>query len=106
MLINNNARRISVNDFIVYAAAFWILVHAVISVIRAFRSRRIHKQMKTRVIGRHWWLELILGMFLCAFAVLSMMNPGVLMDAIGTFLGPGIAVAGVNLITVGLDVRE
>lgn len=105
VLIGNNAAQISVDVFIAYMSAIWILAHAVIAIIRSFRARKFHKRMNTVWIGKNWWLELMLGILMCIFAILSLMNPGVIMTAIGTFIGLGVIVAGANMISVGVNIR-
>lgn len=100
VLISNSAAQLSVDVFVAYVAAIWILLHAVITLIRAFRARRFHKALNTRILGKRWWLGMILGVLMCVFAILSLMNPGVIMAAIGTFIGLGIIVAGANMISI------
>ena len=100
ILIGNGAAQLSVDVFIAYMAAFWILTHAVIAIIRSFRARKLHKELNTRLIGKSWWITLIIGVLMCIFAILSLMNPTVIMAAIGTFIGFGIIVAGADIITI------
>ena len=100
ILIGNGAAQLSVDVFIAYMAAIWILVQAVITIVRSFRARKLHKKLNTRVIGKNWWISLIIGALMCVFAILSLMNPTVIMAAIGTFIGLGIIVAGADLITI------
>jgi len=100
ILIGNGAAQLSMDVFIAYMAAIWILIHAIIAIIRAFRARKFHKALSTRFLGKHWWLGLIIGILMCVFAILSLMNPTVIMAAIGTFIGLGVIVAGANMITI------
>ena len=105
ILISNNAAQLSVDVFIAYMIGIWIMTHAVITIIRAFRARKLHKKLNTIFVGKHWWLGLITGCAMCVFAVLSLMNPTVIMTAIGTFIGLGVIVAGANLISVGVNIE-
>ena len=100
VLIVDAAAQLSVDVFIAYMAAIWILIHAILTIARAFRARRIHKDFRTRVVGKGWGLRLCIGILMCIFAILSLMNPGVIMAAIGVFIGLGIITAGANMITV------
>ena len=106
VLVSNSAAQLSVDVFVAYMAASWILVNAIITVIRSFRARRLHKKLHTRVIGKHWWVSLILGILLCVFAVLSLINPTIVMASIGVFIGLGIIVAGANMIAVAVTQQE
>lgn len=105
ILIGNNAAQLSVDVFIAYMIGIWILTHAVITIIRAFRARKFHKKLNTIFVGKHWWLGLLIGSVMCVFAILSLMNPAIIMTAIGTFIGLGVIVAGANLISVGVNIR-
>ena len=105
VLIGNNAAQLSVDVFIAYMIGIWILTHAVITIVRAFRARKFHKKLNTVYAGKHWWLGLLIGILMCIFAILSLMNPGIIMTAIGTFIGLGVVVAGANLISVGVNIE-
>ena len=98
LLIGNAAAQLYVDVFVAFMAATWILVHAVITVVRAFRARKLHKKFETRIVGKHWWVSLIIGILMCVFAVLSFINPSVIMASIGMFIGLGIIVVGVRMI--------
>ena len=105
VLIGNNAAQLSVDVFIAYMIGIWILTHAVITIIRAFRARKFHKKLNTIFVGKYWWIGLLTGILMCIFAILSLMNPGVIMAAIGTFIGLGVIVVGANLISVGVNME-
>ena len=98
VLITDAAAQLSVDVFIAYMAAVWILIHAVITVIRSLRTRKLHRTLETRFVGKHWWLGMFIGILMCIFAILSLMNPGVIMASIGIFIGLGVITAGVNMI--------
>ncbi|MBR1598858.1 MAG: DUF308 domain-containing protein [Lachnospiraceae bacterium] len=98
ILITDAAAQLSVDVFIAYMAAAWILIHAVITVIRALNARKLHKTLETRFVGKHWWLGMVIGILMCIFAILSLMNPGVIMASIGIFIGLGVITAGANMI--------
>ncbi|MBR2286870.1 MAG: DUF308 domain-containing protein [Clostridia bacterium] len=105
-LIVDAAAQLSVDVFIAYMVGIWILVRALITIIRAFRARKFHKAFDTNFIGKNWWVRLIIGLLMCLFAVLSLMNPTVIMAAIGTFIGIGIILAGCETVTIALTPRE
>ena len=41
-----------------------------------------------------------IGILMCIFAILSLMNPRVIMASIGIFIGLGVITAGANMITL------
>ena len=105
VLICNSAAQLSVDVFIAYMIGIWILAHAVITIVRALRARKFHKKLNTIYVGKHWWVGLLIGIAMCVFAVLSLMNPGVIMVAIGTFIGLGVVMSGANLISLGVNIN-
>ena len=106
VLIVDAAAQLSVDVFIAYMVGIWILIRACITIIRAFRARKFHKTFETNFIGKNWWIRAIIGALMCVFAILSLMNPSMIMAAIGTFIGLGIIVAGCETITIALTPRE
>ncbi|MBR1781725.1 MAG: DUF308 domain-containing protein [Oscillospiraceae bacterium] len=105
ILIGDAALQVSVGVFIAYMAAIWILIHGIIHIVRAVKIHRFHKDWDTVVIGKHWWVLLLFGIVTVLFGVLSVMNPAIIMTAVGTFIGLGIIAAGANMVTVALSLR-
>lgn len=106
ILIVDAAAQLSVDVFIAYMVGIWILVRALITIIRAFRARRFHKDFDTNFVGKNWWIRALIGVLMCIFAILSLMNPAVIMTAIGTFIGLGIILAGCETVTIALTPKE
>ena len=99
-LIADVAAQLYMDMFIAYIAACWIMIQAIITIIRAFRARRFHKVLDTRYLGKHWWLGLITGILLVATSVLCFVHPGIVITSMGILIGLGVIVAGANLITL------
>ena len=106
ILIVDVAATLSTDFFIAYMTGIWILVRACITIIRAFRARKFHKKFDTALLGKNWWIRLIIGCLMLLFAILSLMNPTTVMAALGTFIGLGIIVAGAETITIALTPKE
>lgn len=100
VLIVDVDAQLYVDMFIAYIAACWIMVQAIITIIRAFRARKFHKMLDTRYLGKHWWLGLITGILLVATSVLCFVHPGIVITSMGILIGLGVIVAGANLITL------
>ena len=105
ILVSEAAAQYAVDVFIAYMAAIWILVMAIVSVIRAFRMRRMHKTFNTVFLGKNWWIGMLIGILMCIFAILSLMNPEIIMVAIGTFIGLGIVMMGASIISFGANLK-
>ncbi|MBR1851782.1 MAG: DUF308 domain-containing protein [Lachnospiraceae bacterium] len=100
VLIVDVAAQLYVDMFIAYIAACWIMVQAIITIVRAFRARTFHKMLDTRYLGKHWWLGFITGILLFAMSVLCFVHPGIVITSMGILIGLGVIVAGANLITL------
>ena len=105
VLIGDAALQVTVDVFIAYMAAIWILLHGVIHIIRALKIHKFRKDWDAVIIGKHWWVLLLVGVVTCLFGVLSLLNPGIIMTAVGTFIGLGIVAAGANMVTVAVSIR-
>ena len=102
ILITDVVAQLVMNDFVAYMAGVWLLIHAGIVIANAFLIRKAGQSSKTGAIGRNWWVLLILGILMCIFAVLGLMNPTIIMAAIGTFIGLGTIMAGCETITIAM----
>lgn len=100
ILIADVAAQLYVDMFIAYIAATWIMVQAIITIIRALKIRKFHKVLDTRYLGKHWWLGLITGILLVIMSVLCFVHPGIVINSMGILIGLGVIVAGANLITL------
>ncbi len=100
VLIVNVAAQLYMDMFIAYIAACWIMVQAIITIIRAFRVRKFHKMLDTQYLGKHWWIGLIVGLLLLTLSVLCFVHPGIVITSMGILIGLGVIVAGANLITL------
>ena len=105
ILIGDAAMQVYVDVFIAYMAAIWIVLHGVIQIVRAVKIHRFHKDWDTILVGRHWWILLLIGIVTCVFGVLSLMNPGIIMTAVGIFVGLGIIMVGANMVTAAISIR-
>ena len=99
-ILNSAVLQLSVDLFIVYYIACWLLLHGIFSIARAFKLRRLHKNLNTQILGSHWYLPLCIGILAGVFGILCMFKPVVMASIIGVFIGLGIISAGANMITI------
>ena len=85
---------------IVYLAAIWLIVIGILRVIHALRVHKLRKALDAEILGRRWWLVLIVGILMIVCGVFSLFNPSGLIIAIGINFGLNIIIAGANLIAV------
>ncbi len=99
VLLGSNAMQFSVNLFVAYMAAIWLIVIGILRLIRSSRLHQFHKTFDTNVIAKRWWVVMLNGILLIVLGILSMMNPSITAFAIGTMMGLNVLFAGINLIS-------
>ncbi len=105
-ILNSTALQLTIDVFIVYYSAAWLLILGITVIVRSLRLRRIHKNWNTKVIGIHWCLSLCTGILLGVFGILCMFKPLIMASVIGVFIGIGIISAGANMITFATTPEE
>lgn len=100
VLLTSAAMQLVVDMTIVYIAAAWLVVIGVIRIIHACKVHKLRKALDAEVLGKRWWLMLLIGILLVVCGILSFINPTGLIIAIGINFGLNIIVAGANLIAV------
>ncbi|MBQ8161486.1 MAG: DUF308 domain-containing protein [Clostridia bacterium] len=99
VLLGSNALQLSVDMFVAYLAAAWLLVIGIMRFVRSMKLRRFHRALNTKIVAKRWWVVMLNGIVLIALGILSLMNPTITAFAIGTMMGLNILFAGVNLIS-------
>ncbi len=99
VLLGSNAMQLSVDLFVAYMAAIWLIVIGILRLIRSSRLHQFHKTFDTKVIAKRWWVVMLNGILLIVLGILSMMNPSITAFAIGTMMGLNVLFAGINLIS-------
>jgi uncharacterized membrane protein HdeD (DUF308 family) len=100
MLLGSNLLQLSMDLFVAYMAASWVMVIGILRLVRAFKLRELHKELSTQVqaVASHWWVVLLNGILLIAVGIIGMINPAVMAIAIGTMMGLHVVVVGTTLI--------
>ena len=99
VLLGSNAMQLSVDLFVAYMAAIWLIVIGILRLIRSSRLHQFHKTFDTKVIAKRWWVVMLNGILLIVLGILSIMNPSITAFAIGTMMGLNVLFAGINLIS-------
>ena len=99
-LITSTALQLVVDMTIVYIAAAWLVILGIIRIIHACKLHKVRKALDAEILGRRWWLILLIGILMVAGGIFSFVNPTGLIVAIGINFGLNIIVAGANLIAV------
>lgn len=105
LLVGSEVMQLAVDAFIVYMAIVWMIAIGVMRIVHATRIKKIRNVAKDikedTVIGKHWWVALIMGILLIFCGVTGLFMPGAVASTIGTLIGMGIIVSGVNMIHFG-----
>lgn len=99
VLLGSNAMQLSVDLFVAYMAAIWLIVIGILRLIRSSRLHQFHKTFDTKVIAKRWWVVMLNGILLIVLGILSIMNPSITAFAIGTMMGLNVLFASINLIS-------
>lgn len=98
VLLGSTVLQLAVDVAIAYMAAFWILVIGIMRIVHAFRLRRAGRDLDMALLAFGWAWRLCAGILMVIFGILGMMNPAIIMAAIGIFIGLGVITSGANLI--------
>ena len=99
-ILNSAALQLGIDVFIVYYIACWLLLRGILSIIQAFRLRRLHKSADTVLLGTRWYIPLCIGILVCIFGILCLFKPVIMASVIGVFIGLGIIFTGADMITM------
>ena len=103
-VLNSAALQLGIDIFITYYIDAWLLCHGILVAIQSFNIRKLQKEGEPT--GRRWYILLLIGILMCVFGVLSILNPLIIASAIGIFIGLGIVITGANLITLAFSPTE
>ena len=99
ILIFSNVLQATVDLFILIIAAVWLIVIGIVRIVTSFKVKKLHYELNTLILGKHWYIALILGIIMILAGILCLMHPVVLAITIGVYIGIEIIIAGIELIT-------
>ena len=99
-IVNSAALQLGIDLFLMYYIAAWLVSLGIITIVRSFKVRRMHKSFNTQKIGANWYLFLIFGILLTLLGILCMFNPLIPASVIGVFIALGIITVGAEMITL------
>ena len=105
-VINSTALQLSLDVFIAYYVAAWLVLRGIIFIVHTCKRRKIHNDWNTQIIGTHFWLPLILGILIIVFGILCVFKPMITVTVIGVFMGIGIILSGGSMIALAVEGTE
>lgn len=100
VLLASTSMQAVVDIVIAYMVATWLVFMGVDRIVLSVRMRKVHKTLDTPIIGKRWWLVLIMGILMLVCGAVSIFDPTALALTIGVSMGIAIVVSGASLISV------
>lgn len=95
--------KISFETVIIYIVAIWMIIMGITRIALSMQMKKISDAAKAE--KKTWIAVLILGILLIICGIISLVNPIVLMLAIGINLSINMIFNGIDLITIGIAVE-
>jgi len=105
MLVGSEVLQLAVDAFIVYMAIIWMIAIGVMRIVHAMRVKKVRNLARNvkedTVIGKHWWVALIMGILMIVIGIVGLFMPGAVASTIGVLVGIGIILSSINIIQFG-----
>lgn len=98
ILLISDALQLTVDIFLVYFASVWLLSQGILRISMSIKLQRVHSALNTEVVGRKWWVVLLMGILMVAVSIFCFIYPGTMAVAIGACMGMAVLVSGCNLV--------
>ena len=105
ILVGCNIGTVVVEMFLVIMAAIWLLAMGVLRIVSAVNLRRSN-QITNGAVGGKWLITMIVGIIMAIVGVIGVFSPWIMALAIGICLGVFLIVAGINVLTIGLEMSK
>lgn len=99
LLIANDSLKIVMDTMILGMVAGYMIIVGVISIINAFKVKKLTE-------GKDWIALLIMGILIVISGVLSLINPAALAISLGIMMAMNIITTGINLITISSTLKN
>ncbi|MCQ2609686.1 MAG: DUF308 domain-containing protein [Lachnospiraceae bacterium] len=93
--------KLAFETVLVYIVAIWFIVTGFIRIKHSFDMKATYDVTKDES-NKMWWLMLIIGVLVLLCGLMSIMNPFVLMLAIGLNIAINMMICGIDLLTLGV----
>ncbi len=95
--------RLSVDVFLAYVIAAWMIGLGGLRCASAYRLRQAASAGVAGIDGSSWGFILLGGIAMLLLGVLSIVNPAVTMASVGIMIGIAVLASGVSLVTLGMS---
>ena len=102
MILASAGLQLSVDVFLAYAAAFWLIILGAMRIAHAIMFRNGAKEFGVEFITGKWWIGLITGILLLLVGIVSVINPTALIFTIGYMIGFAILMSGINMLSFAI----
>ncbi|MBQ9043488.1 MAG: DUF308 domain-containing protein [Eggerthellaceae bacterium] len=98
-LLGSFVLQFSVDLFIAYFIAIWLVIAGIARIVAAVNARNSQDQQT----ASGWVGHIVLGVLIILLGILCIINPLSVMAGVGMMLGISIVVVGVDLVFLGLE---
>ena len=101
IVIANGRMQFAVDMAIVYLVCAWVIVAAAFRISLAIKIKKVNNYLPNAFKNSRWIGLMIIGILMIIFAVICMVQPGIMSIVLGTFISLTIIFNGAALITLG-----
>ncbi|MBO6119485.1 MAG: DUF308 domain-containing protein [Lachnospiraceae bacterium] len=101
IVVINGMMQFAVDMAIVYLVCAWVIVAGAFRISLALKIKRVNDKLPNVFKNSRWIWLMIAGILMILFAVICMMQPGIMSVILGTFISLTIIFNGATLITLG-----
>ena len=101
IVVVNGRMQFAVDMAIVYMVCAWVIIASVFRISLAIRIKKVNDKLPNMFKNSRWISLLVVGILMIIFAVICMVQPGIMSALLGTFISMTIIFNGVGLVTLG-----
>ncbi|MBR1634202.1 MAG: DUF308 domain-containing protein [Lachnospiraceae bacterium] len=102
IILSSIGMQISVDLFLAYLVAFWLVILGGMRIAHAIMFRNGAKEYGMEFISGKWWIGLLTGILLLLVGIVSVINPTALIFTIGFMIGFAILISGINMLSFAI----
>ena len=96
-LVASFGMREAFSRVMIYVFGGWMVICGILRIVSSLRLREFHQEFKTELLGKKWWIILIIGILLVAIGIIMCVFPVQTESVIGVLVGIGIIMTGLHV---------
>lgn len=103
-IIVNAFGQFAANIVIAYAAALWLLISGITSIIEARNLRKVNLELPSDLRTASWLVVMILGISTTILGVVCIFQPMITMLSVGLLIGISILISGIKTLILSIQI--